>query len=1029
MYYKRLETGPSGSISTRVAPAIRWFVMSSVLVFAMGPLVEQATAQGWQDLSETPGLSGEERAGAKFLAGVLEFADYKVLEKDYQRRLLRYAADHRDGDPSLVLCWGSNTAREIVAAFRAVEVASTNIRRERKRDIAIGTAFQADLSDHWASTASDGGSVGNQGQPVTLTWSFVPDGTIIPGGEVPGEGSNEGSDLRAWLATKYGGSATDPAATQPWLPIFQAVFDNIAAKTGVRYVYEPNDDGAGLSNLSQGSGSLGVRGDIRISGHALDGNSNVLAYNYFPDYAEMVIDTSDSFYNDTSNNSLRLRNVVEHEHGHGLGLGHVCPVDNTKLMEPFINLDFTGIQFDDIYTTQRLYGDSLEVHGTEQDNDSLARATFVSTPVNVPFIAEWVGIDDNLDSDFYQFDVPAGSQLTVRVIPSSNTYLEGEQNSATGDCTAGTSFNSGTIHDLAFVILGPDQSTVLGTGNSQAAGVAEMVEDLPINTAGRHYLQVTGGSADSNQLYRLEIEVNAAAVAIQLTSATLKRELFQGQNGVPDPGETVELEIGLENVGLVSGTNIVATLTTPAGVQGFQTVQNYGDLATGTANTGLFIFAAHGTCGDQVDLQLNLVADGGYAASIPVPVVLGLEQAFFNQNFDASSSIPAGWSSEVTSKGSQWSVETTAANSSPNAMFAEDKSQSGSSTLTSPPVAIGSNPGTLSFSHHYDTEAGYDGGVLEIKIGGGAWQDIIDAGGVFLSGAYNLALSGNRNPLAGRSGWSGDSGGFTTTTVALPPAAANQSVTFRMVIGHDNRIGGNGWFIDDVIHRAFSCDPLAIDLALSSNDTNTSEYHAATDTAEIKVSALLPVPLDIPVSLQAAGTADPVDDVTGFGDLTLVTGNSSASTTVAAISDGLAEGDETLEVSSTEATGTVTITVVDTLYGAWAATTFGGPGQTGPFEDFDQDGSLNIEELVFGTNATLAGSQPIKQLVADGPDFKMPVPLDTLPEGVFVFGESSLDLQLWSDADVTILPQGFLIPGGDDQRFLRLVYRILESQP
>ena len=204
-------------------------------------------------------------------------------------------------------------------------------------------------------------------------------------------------------------------------------------------------------------------------------------------------------------------------------------------------LQWFHIQFDDIYTTQRLYGDPLEVHGTEQDNDSVSRATFVSTPVNVPFIAEWVGIDDNLDSDFYQFDVPAGSQLTVRVIPSSNSYLEGEQNSTTGDCTAGTSFNSGTIHDLAFVILGPDQSTVLATGNSQAAGVAEMVEDLPINTAGRHYLQVTGGSADSYQLYRLEIEVNAPSVAIQLTSATLKRELFQGQNGVPDPGETVEI--------------------------------------------------------------------------------------------------------------------------------------------------------------------------------------------------------------------------------------------------------------------------------------------------------------------------------------------------------------------------------------------------------------------------------------------------------------------------------------------------------
>ena len=90
----------------------------------------------------------------------------------------------------------------------------------------------------------------------------------------------------------------------------------------------------------------------------------------------------DSFFNTTANNSRRLRNVVEHEHGHGLGLRHVCPVDGTKLMEPFINVGFVGVQFDDIFTMQRLYGDFLEVHGSELDNDSFTRATPVSAPVS-----------------------------------------------------------------------------------------------------------------------------------------------------------------------------------------------------------------------------------------------------------------------------------------------------------------------------------------------------------------------------------------------------------------------------------------------------------------------------------------------------------------------------------------------------------------------------------------------------------------------------------------------------------------------
>ena len=73
-------------------------------------------------------------------------------------------------------------------------------------------------------------------------------------------------------------------------------------------------------------------------------------------------------------------------------------------------------------------------------------------------------------------------------------------------------------------------------------------------------------------------------------------------------------------------------------------------------------------------------------------------------------------------------------------------------------VSVGETPGTLSFFHHYDTESGWDGGVLEMKIGVGDWQDVTSAGASFLTGGYNLALAGSRNPLAGRSGWSGESG-------------------------------------------------------------------------------------------------------------------------------------------------------------------------------------------------------------------------------------------------------------------------------
>ena len=77
-----------------------------------------------------------------------------------------------------------------------------------------------------------------------------------------------------------------------------------------------------------------MRGDIRISGHYIDGNSNTLAYNYYPDTGDMVIDTGDNYFNSTFSDSIRLFNVLQHEHGHGLALPHVCPMNETKLMEP-----------------------------------------------------------------------------------------------------------------------------------------------------------------------------------------------------------------------------------------------------------------------------------------------------------------------------------------------------------------------------------------------------------------------------------------------------------------------------------------------------------------------------------------------------------------------------------------------------------------------------------------------------------------------------------------------------------------------
>ena len=197
-----------------------------------------------------------------------------------------------------------------------------------------------------------------QGDATTLTWSFVPDGTaILQGCNVPGE-STAGSDFIAFFDQQFGAGPGGTDLTQrPWFVHFQVVFDRWEELTGITYIYEPNDDGSGYGGNGAAPGVLGTRGDVRIGGHPLDGNSSVLACNYFPNSGDMIIDTDDNFYN--SGNILAVRNTISHEHGHGIGFAHSCPVNQTKLMEPFVSIAFDGPQEDDILAGNRQYGLSL----------------------------------------------------------------------------------------------------------------------------------------------------------------------------------------------------------------------------------------------------------------------------------------------------------------------------------------------------------------------------------------------------------------------------------------------------------------------------------------------------------------------------------------------------------------------------------------------------------------------------------------------------------------------------------------------
>jgi hypothetical protein len=375
-------------------------------------------------------------------------------------------------------------------------------------DTSGGPEFQ--LTDRWVDTATNPPS-GAQGTPITLTWGFVPNGTTTSGGGA--------SDLISFLDTIIGAGPGGADLTQrPWFTFFNQSFNRWGQLNGINYVYEPADDSAAMS--SGNNGVLGVRADVRIGGRFIDGPGNVLAFNNFPDFGDMVIDTGDvAFYSSTTNNRRQLRNVIMHEHGHGMGLLHVESSNAGFLMEPFIQTGFDGPQMDDILAAQRHYGDALEKTNNFQGNDSVINATSMGTvaagttvsrgasaaigPTVQPTASDYVSIDGSSDTDFFSFSVSGPSTVSLTLTPRGVTYNQGPQGGAQAPYTALTR------NDLALTLFGSDGSTVLDLRNLGGTGILERISDFPIAAAGTYFLRVRG-SVNDIQLYQLDVNAQAA---------------------------------------------------------------------------------------------------------------------------------------------------------------------------------------------------------------------------------------------------------------------------------------------------------------------------------------------------------------------------------------------------------------------------------------------------------------------------------------------------------------------------------------
>jgi Thermolysin metallopeptidase, alpha-helical domain/Calx-beta domain/PA domain len=234
--------------------------------------------------------------------------------------------------------------------------------------------------------------------------------------------------------------------------------------------------------------------------------------------------------------------------------------------------------------------------------------------------------------------------------------------------------------------------------------------------------------------------------------------------------------------------------------------------------------------------------------------------------------------------------------------------ESGVLHLDSPVVSVpaGAAAPRMTFDHWVSTEAGFDGGNLQISVSGGPWQPVQPAD--FTFNTYNTTLAtvaqGNTNPLAGQAAFSGSDGGSVSGSwgrshVNLAPyVSPGQSFQLRWNLGTDGCTGLFGWYVDDV--TVYSCSSGGSVPSVSINDVAVAEGNQRRTDAVFTVSLSNATNEPVKVKYKVMpGTAQQGSDyltvgtTRGSGEIVISPLSTSAEITVRIVGDLHSEPDET----------------------------------------------------------------------------------------------------------------------------------------
>ena len=430
----------------------------------------------------------------------------------------------------------------------------------------------------------------------------------------------------------------------------------------------------------------------------------------------------------------------------------------------------------------------------------------------------------NADGTLHAFDLytnslalPGGGYHVTTTVPACMSVIATQPVDFVVNLSAAV--NTSTVQATDFTVNGAPSNVAptFGAGNTQ---ITFHYSSTPV-VQGLNTMHIAAGAIadiDGNPLVDFTCTFNYDAVPLQVTTTNPPvGGTFTGPgsttydvnfNEAINPASVQTSDLTLSGVAGSTVTNVMV-------INGNTTARftlNFTSIFSGSLTASI----AAGSITDAFG-NPNLAFSGNYNYT-------GSFCPTFSQNFDGVTppALPAGWTATqgTNAAGSPLWVSsnsgtpTPVADTLPNSVFSPDPANLLDNRLETPTLVFNSASSTLTFRQNYDLEqqsatSAYDAGVLEISVNGGAYQDIVAAGGSFSSGGYNHTSinTGFSNPcnLAAPThtgSWSGisngGSGGYETVTVTPPASAVGQSSKIRWRMCSDSSVSHAGWRVDSV---------------------------------------------------------------------------------------------------------------------------------------------------------------------------------------------------------------------------------------